>query len=114
MSQLKLILEQKQVIRGRDRYDVFERMPRGMQYFLVKVQTVHANLVFFSFALRTNFARSQYGFRFRDIPGRFQGDVAFRRPIKHAEKVIVWASHDGGVVSVPAAFKFVKNAIVLV
>ena len=51
---LEFILEQKEIICGRDRNNVFGGMPRGVQNLLIKVQTVHTNLILLTFSTGTD------------------------------------------------------------
>lgn len=113
-SSLKLILKQKQIIRRRHGNDVLRRMPGRVQYFLIKIQTVHTNLVLLPFAARAHLARPQHGPRLGDLLGRLQCALALRRPVEHAEEVVVRARHDGRVGAVPAALELVEDAVVLV
>ena len=53
-------------------------------------------------------------FRFGDFSRGFVGHFLSAVSIEHAEEVIVWSGHDGGIVPVPAALELVENAIVFV
>lgn len=110
---LELVLENEQIVGGRHGNDVVQRMPGGVQDFLVKVQTVDADLVLFALAAGADFARLQHHFRLDDVARRLQrqilgataaaaaaaavaaaaGDAA-AVALKHAEKVVVAAGHD--------------------
>lgn len=89
-------------------------MPGGVQYLLVEVKAVYTDLVLFSLATRTHFARLQDSFRLDNVARRLHSDVLLGIPVKHSEKVVVTTSHDGGVIPVPTALELVKNAVVLV
>lgn len=145
---LKLILEQKEVVCGRDGDDVLGRVPGRVQNLLVEVQAVHVDLIFFPLPTRTHLQGSihqkpnlfaipyfaigfvniskfffslevylswfEHGLGFGDVARRLERHVALGRPVEHAEEVVVWASHNGRVVAVPAALELVKDAVILV
>lgn len=48
---LELVLEDEQVVGGRHRDDALVRVPRRVEYLLVEVQAVYANLVLQLFRL---------------------------------------------------------------
>ena len=54
------------------------------------------------------------GFRFCDFFRGLISDLFAAGSVKHAEEVVVGAGHDGGVVAVPTALEFVKDAIVFI
>ena len=54
------------------------------------------------------------GFRFCDFLRGLISDLFAAGSVKHAEEVVVGAGHDGGVIAVPTALEFVKDAIVLI
>ena len=54
------------------------------------------------------------GFRFCDFFRGLISDLFAAGSVKHAEEVVVGAGHDGGVIAVPTALEFVKDAIVLI
>lgn len=110
----KLVLEYEQVVGGGDGDDVLRRVPGGVQDLLVKVEAVNAHLILFSLATRANLLGFECCLRPGDVAGRLERDVALRRPVEHAEEVVVRAGEDGLVVVAPATFELVEDAVVFV
>lgn len=59
---LELILEQEEIICGSNRNNIFGGVPCSMQYLLVKVQTIHANLILLTFTTGTDLDAMQKSF----------------------------------------------------
>ena len=56
----------------------------------------------------------QDGFGLRNLFGGFISDFFAGRTVKHAEEIVVRASHDGSIIAIPTALKLIKDAIVFV
>lgn len=68
-----------------------------MEDLLVEVQAVHADFVLLPLASGGHFAWFEGGPRFAALPGRLECDVPSGVAVKHSEKVVVGAGHDGTV-----------------
>ena len=86
---LVLALKQVQVVCGGYRNDVFLRVPRCVEDFLVEVQAVYTNFVLFPLAPSAHFARLEDSFRLHVFPRSFERDVSFTFPVEHTEEVVV-------------------------
>ena len=110
----KLVLEYEQIVGGGDGDDVLRWMPGGVQDLLVEVEAVHAHLVLFPLAAGANLLGLERRLGPGDVARRLERHVALRRPVEHAEEVVVRAGEDGLVVIAPAALELVEDAVVLV
>ena len=66
-----------------------------MEYLLVEVQAVHADLVLLPLAPGGHLAGLQRGSWFAALPGRLQRDVPSGVAVEHSEEVVVRPGHDG-------------------
>lgn len=110
----EFVLEQEQVVGCRHSDHIFCRVPGRVQDLLVEVQTVNVDLVFPALAARADLAWFKHSLGFRDLSGSFERDLLPRVSVKHAEEVVVGASHDGRVITVPATLELVENTVIFV
>jgi len=68
-----------------------------MQDLFAEVQTVHADLIFPPLAPHADLAGFEDGPRFAVLPRGLQRHVPLGVAVKHAEEVVVGASHDDTV-----------------
>lgn len=88
------ILEDVQVIGGRDSNDVLRRMPGHMQYFLSEVQAIDAHVSTATLTASIHATGPQHSPRLAALPPGFQGDASPSLPIKHPEEAVVRPCHD--------------------
>lgn len=89
-----LVLEDVQVVGGRDGDDVLGRVPGRVQDLLGEVQAVHADVVASPLAAHAHPSRLEHRPGLAALPRRLQGHIPLGVPVKHAEEVVVGSSHD--------------------
>ena len=87
--------------------------------FYVKTIETHARsffkvIIFSIGSVITYLSWFENGFRFCDFFRGLISDLFAAGSVKHAEEVVVGTGHNGGIVAVPTALEFVKDAIVLI
>lgn len=110
----EFVLEYEQVVGGGDGDDVLGRMPSCVQDLLVEIEVVDTDLILFPFAACANLLGLEDRFGSSDLARRLQRHIPLRRPVEHAEKVVVRSRQNGLVVVAPAALELVEDAVVLV
>jgi len=111
---LELVLQEEKVVSGSNCDDIFCRVPCCMEDLLLEVKAVHEYLILFALATRADLSWFQDGFGLRNLFGGFISDFFAGRTVKHAEEIVVRASHDGSIIAIPTALKLIKDAIVFV
>ena len=89
-----LVLEDVQVVGGRDGDDVLGRVPGRVQDLLGEVQAVHADVVASPLAAHAHPPRLEHRPGLAALPRGLQGHIPLGVPVKHAEEVVVGSSHD--------------------
>lgn len=111
---IRFLLEYIKVIDCCQGNNVILRMPGGVEDLSAEVQAVHSDLVPLAPASRAHppgLDRAAWGAVF---PGGFQGPIPLGVAIKHPEEVVIGACHYLTVVTPPAAFKLIKDTVVLI
>jgi len=111
---LEFVLEDVEVIGGGHGDDVLRWMPGRVQNLFVEVQTLDANLVLLALSAGAHLSRLEHNLGLGDLSRRLKRHVPFGVAVEHAEKIVVRPSHDGRIAPIPAAFKLVKDAVILV
>jgi len=81
---------------------------------LVEVQAVHADLILLPLTTGGYLAWFERGPWLAALPGGLQCDIPPGVAVKHSEEVVVGACHDGTVTAIPAALKFVEDAVIFI
>lgn len=89
-----LVLEDVQVVGGRDGDDVLGRVPGRVQDLLGEVQAVHADVVPSPLAAHAHPPRLEHCPGLAALPRRLQRHIPLGVPVKHAEEVVVGSGHD--------------------
>ena len=89
-----LVLEDVQVVGGRDGDDVLGRVPGRVQDLFGEVQAVHADVVPPPLAAHAHAPRLEHRPGLAALPRRLQGHIPLGVPVKHAEEVVVGPGHD--------------------
>lgn len=89
-----LVLEDVQVVGGRDGDDVLGWVPGRVQDLLGEVQAVHADVVPSPLAAHAHPPRLEHCPGLAALPRRLQRHIPLGVPVKHAEEVVVGSGHD--------------------
>lgn len=88
------ILEDVQVVGGRDGDDVLRRVPGHVQDLLREVQAVNAHIAAATLAPRVHPPGPQHSPRLAALPPGLQGHASARFPVEHPEEAVVRPRHD--------------------
>lgn len=91
---IDLILEDVQVVGGRNGDDILGWVPGRVQDLLGEVQAVHTDVITPPLAAHTHAPGLEHGPGFAALSGGLQGHIPLGVAVEHAEEVVVGPGHD--------------------
>lgn len=91
---IDLILEDVQVVGGRNGDDILGWVPGRVQDLLGEVQAVHTDVITPPLATHTHASGLEHCPGFAALPGGLQGHIPLGVAVKHAKEVVVGPGHD--------------------